>query len=146
MSVFTLFLTACGGGESDINFSFIKELARNGQIYICRTQKAADACENENNKDCSACEVKNLSSNSDTNHSIPRVVIGITCAMRDAATYQVTQTGCILQLATGQQTAVCNGTSLKMMSATALTKEQLIAGGTTFSGNLIVNGSAIQCA
>ena len=149
MGALSLSLVACGGGggSSDVNSSFYSEITQSGKTYICRAQKAADACNNQSSKDCSACELKNSgTTNPGTTPSIGAITATCSTTGSSSTSYQVTQTGCILKLPNGDQTAVCNGTTLKMLTGTGFSKDKLLADGGTFSGGgLTINGLAIKC-
>lgn len=127
-------LTACGGGDGDdFNSSFSKTITKNGVTYVCKSQSAANAC--ENNNDCTACET-----------STPGVVITAQC-VTGAGTVKATENGCIATISNGQQTSVCSGTALKMLTGTGHTKQKVIAEGATFSaGSVVLNGIKVSCS
>lgn len=132
-------LTACGGGDGDdFNSSFSKTITKNGVTYVCKSQSAANAC--ENNNDCTACET-----------STTGAVITAQCAT-SMDTTTVTQNGCIATLGGKQQTGVCisggTSTALRLLTGTGYSKQKVLAEGALFTsgGDLIINGTTIKCA
>ena len=145
LATLALVLTACGGGgsDSDVNSSFKSEITQNGQTYVCHSQKAADACSSLTNKDCSACDSKSTTPDTSTTANITTE-----CTKTSATQYQVSQAGCLVNMTSGVQTAVCSGTTtLKLLSGSGLTKEKVLSQGSSFSGsNLTLNGVSLKCA
>lgn len=144
LSALTLSLAACGGGggSDSVNSSFEAIVKHGTKTYMCKSQTATDACKSAS-ADCSACESTDSNSQKPTDDS---AVITTACTVTDSINHQVTQAGCILNLSSGTQTAVCSGTSLKMLSGTGLTKEKVLTSGSSFSGKLTLNGQSIKCA
>lgn len=119
-------LTACGGGSSgSFNSSYEKEFTFGTQTYICRSEKAANACGGAS-QDCSACDLKTPSTN----------VITAVCAEPIANTHKVTTAGCVLKLTNDTQTGICTSEGLRLLSGSNLTKEQLNKGALFTSGSL----------
>ena len=142
LSALTISLAACGGGggSDGVNSSFEGKVTRGTQVYTCKSQKALDACSSTTNTDCSACDLKDSGTSGNT------AVINVNCATdATATTFSVTQVGCILKLKNVDQTAVCSGTSLKMLTGTGFTKDKVLASGSTFNGNLTLNNQKIKC-
>lgn len=130
-SIFTLLsvlLTACGGGSGDyFNSSFEKTFTFGSQTYVCRSERAANACGGPS-QDCSACELQSSSS----------PVITQVCAQPVANTHRVTTDGCILRLTNDTQTGICTSEGLRLLSGTNFTRQQ-VSKGTLFSrGSLSV--------
>ncbi len=119
-------LSACGGGgSSSFNSSYEKEFTYGSQTYICRSEKAANACGSAS-RDCSACDVKTPSTN----------VITTVCAQPVANTHKVTTSGCVLKLTNDIQTGICTSEGLRILSGSNLTKEQVKNGALFTNGSL----------
>ena len=91
LPVFTflsVLLTACSGSGSGDHFnsSFEQTFTYGTQIYVCRSERAANACGGAS-QDCSACELQSSSS----------PVITQVCAQPVANTHRVTTDGCVLR-------------------------------------------------
>lgn len=119
-------LTACGGGSSgSFNSSFEKEFTFGTQTYICRSEKAANACGSAS-RDCSACDLKTPSSN----------VITAICTQPVANTHKVTTAGCVLKLTNDTQTGICTSEGLRLLSGSSRTKEEVNQGALFTNGSL----------
>lgn len=119
----SVLLTGCGGSGSGDNFnsSFEKNFTYGAQTYICRSEKAANACGSAS-QDCSACELQSSSS----------PVITQVCAQPVANTHRVTTDGCVLRLTNDTQTGICTSDGLRLLSGINWTKQQ-VSVGTLFS-------------
>ena len=131
-SIFTLLsvlLTGCGGSGSGDNFnsSFEKNFTYGAQTYICRSEKAANACGSAS-QDCSACELQSSSS----------PVITQVCAQPVANTHRVTTDGCVLRLTNDTQTGICTSEGLRLLSGINWTKQQVSAGTLFSRGSLSI--------
>ena len=82
----SVLLTGCGGSGDNFNSSFEKTFTFGSQTYVCRSEKAANACGGAS-QDCSACELQSSSS----------PVITQVCAQPVANTHRVTTDGCALR-------------------------------------------------
>ena len=132
-SIFTLLsvlLTGCGGSGTGDNFnsSFEKTFTFGSQTYVCRSEKAANACGGAS-QDCSACDLQSSSS----------PVITQLCAQPVANTHRVTTDGCVLRLTNDTQTGICTSEGLRLLSGTNFTKQQVSVGTLFTSGSLNVN-------
>lgn len=132
-SIFTLLsvlLTACGGSGSGDHFnsSFEQTFTYGTQTYVCRSEKAANACGGAS-QDCSACDLQSSSS----------PVITQLCAQPVANTHRVTTDGCVLRLTNDTQTGICTSEGLRLLSGTNFTKQQVSVGTLFTSGSLNVN-------
>ena len=123
----SVLLTACGGsGSGDyFNSSYEKTFSFGNQTYICRSEKAADACGGAN-QDCSACELESSSS----------VVITQLCAQPVTNTHKVTVNGCVVQLSNDTHTGLCTAEGLRLLSGTNLTRQQVSAGALFPTGSV----------
>ncbi|MDH0029901.1 MULTISPECIES: hypothetical protein [Acinetobacter] len=133
-----IFLTACGGGgggSASTDSSYSKKITKGDVTYTCKSQSAADACESQNN--CSACE--------SSDNSSPSTTITAQCAT-GTNTVTATQNGCVASIGQVQQTSVCVGTSLRMLTGTGFTKQYVIDNGTSFSSGVTLNGTKVSCA
>ncbi|WP_407306756.1 hypothetical protein [Acinetobacter sp.] len=133
-SIFTLLfvlLTGCGGsGSGDyFNSSFEKIFTFGPQTYICRSERAADACGGAN-QDCSACDLKSSSS---------LLIITGVCAQPVANTHRVTIDGCVLRLTNAIHTGICTSEGLRLLSGTNFTRQQVSTGTLFSSGSLNLN-------
>jgi hypothetical protein len=131
-------LSACGGGSGsdwNIDSSFSGKVTRNGQTYICKSQKDYDAC--SNNTDCSACTLENPSQES---------IINTLCLTPDnGKTYLISDIGCVVPL-TNVQVGVCTSANLKLLTGTNWTRSQVIDSGNSFSRlGLTLNNTLIKC-
>lgn len=126
--ILTVLLTACGGSGSgdSFNSSYAKTFIIGAQTYVCRSEKAANACGGAS-QDCSACELQSSS-------ALPITQL---CAKPLANTYKVTQNGCVLTLSNTPQTAICTSEGLRLLSATGVTKQQLIGTGALFTSGRV---------
>lgn len=132
-------LQGCGGGDGfggDYNSSFSGTVTVGSTQYECKSQKAFDACSNTTQRDCSACT-------SNTTDTTPITAI---CMQPSTNTFNVTQSGCVLKLKTGDSTGVCNGTTLKLLDGTGLTKTKLLESGLTTNASITLNGQTVRCA
>ena len=129
LTLLSVLLTACGGSGSGDNFnsSFEKTFTFGPQTYICRSERAADACGSAS-QDCSACDLESASS-----------VITQVCAQPVANRHRVTTDGCVLRLTNDTQTGICTSEGLRLLSGTNLTRQQVSAGTLFSSGSLSVN-------
>ncbi|WP_313033930.1 hypothetical protein [Acinetobacter sp.] len=130
LPVFTflsMLLSACGGsGSGDyFNSSYEKRFIFGGQTYICRSERAANAC-GGSNQDCSACELESPAS----------VVITQLCVQPVTNTHKVTANGCVVQLSNDTQTGLCTSEGLRLLSGTNLTRQQVSAGALFPSGSV----------
>jgi len=133
-------LSACGGGggsDWNMNSSFSGKITKNGQTYICKSQKAYDECSSSANSDCSACTLENSSQ---------ELVINTSCTTPDnGKTYIISSTGCIVPL-TNVQVGVCTPTNLRLLTGSGWTRSQVINSGSSFSRlGLTLNGTVIKC-
>ena len=130
LTLLSVLLTACGGSGSGDNFnsSFEKTFTFGSQTYICRSERAADACGSAS-QDCSACDLQ----------SSPSIVITQVCAQPVANRHRVTNDGCVLRLTNDTQTGICTSEGLRLLSGTNLTRQQVSAGTLFSSGSLTVN-------
>ncbi|OAL78066.1 hypothetical protein [Acinetobacter terrae] len=131
-SIFTLLsvlLTGCGGSGTGDNFnsSFEKTFTFGSQTYVCRSEKAANAC-GGTSQDCSACELQSSSS----------PVITQVCAQPVANTHRVTTDGCVLRLTNDTQTGICTSEGLRLLSGINWTKQQVSAGTLFSRGSLSI--------
>ena len=128
LSIMTAMLTACGGSGSgdSFNSSYEKTFVIGAQTYVCRSERAANACGGAS-QDCSACELQ-------SSFAMPITQI---CTKPLANTYKVTQNGCILNLSNNRQTAICTSEGLRLLSGTGLTKQQLISTGALFASGSV---------
>jgi hypothetical protein len=126
----SVFLAACGGSGSGDNFnsSFEKTFTFGTQTYVCRSEKAANACGGAS-QDCSACELESPSA----------TVITAVCAQPVANTHKVTTNGCVVKLTNDTQTGLCTAEGLRLLSGTNLTRQQVSAGALFPSGSITVN-------
>ena len=129
LTLLSVLLTACGGSGSGDNFnsSFEKTFTFGPQTYICRSERAADACGSAS-QDCSACDLESASS-----------VITQVCAQPVANRHRVTTDGCVLRLTNDTQTGICTSEGLRLLSGTNFTRQQVSAGTLFSSGSLTVN-------
>lgn len=125
----SVLLTACGGSGSGDNFnsSFEKTFTFGSQTYICRSERATNACGGAS-QDCSACDLQSSSA-----------VITQVCAQLVANRHRVTTDGCVLRLTNDTQTGICTSEGLRLLSGTNLTRQQVSAGTLFSSGSLSVN-------
>lgn len=126
----SLLVTACGGsGFGDqFNSSFEKTFTFGTQTYICRSEKAANACGGPS-QDCSACELASPSS----------AVITQLCTQTAAHIHQVTVDGCVARLTNDTQTGLCTSEGLRLLSGTNLTRQQVNAGALFPTGSVNIN-------
>ena len=131
LPVFTflsVLLTACSGGGGDhFNSSFEQTFTFGSQTYVCRSEKAANACGGAS-QDCSACELQSSSS----------PVITQVCAQPVANTHRVTTDGCVLRLTNDTQTGICTSEGLRLLSGINWTKQQVSAGTLFSRGSLSI--------
>ncbi|WP_445661038.1 hypothetical protein [Acinetobacter sp. F16] len=129
LTLLSVLLTACGGSGSGDNFnsSFEKTFTFGSQSYVCRSERAANACGGAS-QDCSACDLESASS-----------VITQVCAQPVANRHRVTTDGCVLRLTNDTQTGICTSEGLRLLSGTNLTRQQVSAGTLFSSGSLSVN-------
>jgi len=127
LTFLSVLVTACGGSgfEDHFNSSFEKTFTFGTQTFICRSEKAANACGGAN-QDCSACELESPSS----------VVITQLCAQPGANIHQVTVNGCVARLTNDTQTGLCTSEGLRLLSGTNLTRQQVAAGALFPTGSL----------
>lgn len=89
------------------------------------------------------------SSNTGTSNSgQSNSVITTNCSSNDSGkTYLVTGSGCLVKTSSNTQTAVCSSaTTIKLLTGTSFTKDQVVAQGSSFtSNNLTINGIGYKC-
>lgn len=135
--IVSVLLTACGGGgSSNVNSSYSKTIVQNGITYECKSENAANLCENGN---CSSCE------------SALDKVITASCSSRILAgqtLYAVTNTGCVATMNKGSKlSAACDGTTLKIKDGSGFSLNQIKSAGTAYPlGKLVVGSETLQCS
>ena len=124
----SVLLTACGGSGSGDNFnsSFEKTFTFGSQTYICRSERATNACGGAS-QDCSACDLQSSSA-----------VITQVCAQPVANRHRVTTDGCVLRLTNDTQTGICTSEGLRLLSGINWTKQQVSAGTLFSRGSLSI--------
>ena len=130
LTLLSVLLTACGGSGSGDNFnsSFEKTFTFGSQTYVCRSERAANACGGAS-QDCSACDVQSSSS----------PVITQVCTQPVVNTHRVTANGCVLRLTNNTQTGICTSEGLRLLSGTNFTRLQVSAGTLFPRGSLSIN-------
>lgn len=135
----SVFLTACGGGgdSGNVNSSYSKTILQSGITYICKSESAANQCENGN---CSKCEIK------DTGNSL----IAAACLVsieNQKKIYHFTNIGCVANMANTSVTGLCSGTTLKLLTGKDISREYLIEKGVSFAGGgqIIFNNEIVTC-
>ncbi|OUY09070.1 hypothetical protein [Acinetobacter populi] len=131
-----ILLIACGGGDGggSTNSSYSATITKNGITYTCKSETAFNDC--SNNSNCSSC----------TAPASPTATKITTQCSDVNNTISVTTDGCVFN-AGGTQTGVCvSSSSLRMLSGTDKTKQEVIASGSLFSGSsLTLGGKKITC-
>ncbi|MDV2469273.1 hypothetical protein QR674_09770 [Acinetobacter chinensis] len=134
-------LSGCGGGDGGDNFnsSYSQTIVKGAVTYVCRSEKAASAC--EKNNDCSACE--DQSGN-------PIVTACKKTTVSGLKTFTVTQAGCVLNLKNTAQTGVCVSGDLKLLNAQGANRARVLAEGSTFEASKlpynVMNNEQIVCS
>lgn len=76
-------------------------------------------------------------------------VITASCSSNDEGkSYIVTTSGCLIKTSSNTQTSVCTSSNtMKMLTGSGFTKDQVIAGGSSFTAgnNLSINGVIYKC-
>jgi hypothetical protein len=76
-----------------------------------------------------------------------KTIVTASCAVANN-TVTVTASGCIATLGNAQQSSLCDSGSIYMLTGTGLSREQLLASGSKFTGatGLVINGVSVRCA
>ncbi|NNH87368.1 hypothetical protein [Acinetobacter terrae] len=129
LTLLSVLLTGCGGSGSGDNFnsSFEKTFTFGSQTYVCRSERAANACGGAS-QDCSACDLQSSSS----------PVITQVCVQPVVNTHKVTTDGCVLRLTNDTQTGICTSEGLRLLSGINWTKQQVSAGTLFSRGSLSI--------
>jgi len=140
LAMFTLFaaviLAACGSGGESSDSSFSGTKTFGATSFSCSSESAQNSCTSSTS--CSSCTCT-------TGCTTTGTAITTTCAV-SGTTLTATSAGCTGN-ASGTQTFVCDGTKLMMLSGTGHTAAAVIAGGSTFGGNVVnVSGVTIKCS
>lgn len=120
-------LTACGGGSGD-------------NVSSSGSTNSSGSSSNTGSSSNSGASNNSGSSNQ---------TITASCSTLDnGKTYLITTSGCIVNTSSNVQTGVCtSATNIKLLTGSGLTKDKVIAGGSSFSsGNgLSINGVSYKC-
>lgn len=142
-AVLSVGLTACGGSGSGDNFnsSFEKTFTYGNQTYICRSEKAANACGGAT-QDCSACE---------TSSSEPLITAACTTAVEGTNTvYNATTAGCVAKMKSNSLiTAVCTATDLRLLTKSGFSKNYLLQNGEAYPNktySVSLTSEIIRCS
>lgn len=117
---------------------------------LCLISGLLVACGGGGSGDNVSSSGSSSNSGSSTNTGSSNQVITTSCSTTDSGkTYLITTSGCVVTASSNTQTGVCtSATTIKLLTGTGFTKEQVVNQGSSFtsSNGVTINGITYKCA